>query len=117
MAWVRGEAVVVGLMMSGIVAYALEHGWVFVGIKYVECGDLRGFLGLGSDKLFASYVGVRCWMVYDTERGHTVAKILLSWAIHVGMILMNRKLNPIFITYHTASIANTLPWFDSIGGR
>lgn len=50
MAWVRGEAVVVGLMMSGIVAYALEHGWVFVGIKYVECGDLRGFFGLGSDK-------------------------------------------------------------------
>lgn len=39
MAWVRGEAVVVGLMMSGIVAYALEHGWVFVGCKYVERGN------------------------------------------------------------------------------
>ncbi len=50
MAWVRGEAVVVGLTMSGIVAYALEHGWVFVGCMYVEWGESRGFFGLGSDQ-------------------------------------------------------------------
>lgn len=58
-----------------------------------------------------------CLVIGPNDQGHMVATIFLSWAIHVGMILMNRRLNRIFIAYHTASIANALPWNESVGGR
>jgi len=56
-------------------------------------------------------------VVYDTEKGHTVATIPFFWAVYVVMILMNLGMNRIFIAYHTASIANALPWNESVGGR